>query len=45
MCLKIEDTTPVKISWRILNKNVAQNEPLIDSSEFYKDNDPYKEIQ
>jgi hypothetical protein len=44
MCLKIEDTTPVKISWRILNKNIAQNEPLIDSSEFYKDNDPYKEI-
>ena len=27
-----------------LNKNIAQNEPLIDSSEFYKDNDPYKEI-
>ncbi|MDA9668247.1 hypothetical protein N9T55_00040 [Flavobacteriaceae bacterium] len=44
MCLKIEDTTPVKILWRILNKNIAQNESLIDSSEFHKDNDPYKEI-
>ena len=44
MCLKIEDTTPVKILWRILNKNISQNETVINSSELFKDNDPYKEI-
>lgn len=44
LCLKIEDTTPVKILWRILKKNIPQKEKSIDNSEIYEDNDPYKEI-
>lgn len=42
-CLNIEDTTPVKILWRILSEKIIANEPYSENPEILI-NDPYEEV-
>ena len=42
-CLNIQDTTPVKILWRIRNENISISDLPSDNLELLED-DPYKEI-